>query len=264
MEKYYAELQVLNPTLTNFTKLCDDWNSKIVKNLELDKRGPYYRQNNKLSNPIFVAEYMDTKYNNGLPVSIDNYRIVFAVCKDVAALQFDVFYDSYFVKMVSRFDFCASSICNCNTNENRWCIKRMGDAHVGNITNLFMKKSFAFADMPKESILYIDKSENDIEVLSKAKDIAKEKIANVNKIKADIDGVAAKITSIIEQQISDTKTLNKHLADYEKSMDKFMEYNNAFINMYKTAISNKKKEQLLKEKAAIEEKLAKIDEGNEE
>ena len=259
MEKYYAELEVLNPTLTNFTNLYYfDWNSEYVKNLKLNKYGGYYNSRNEISNPIFVAEYAHTKYNNGVPISIDNYRIAFAVCKDVAMqkLKFPDFYESYFVEMVTSF-YEGNDHSNCDTTKNRWCIKCWKSSFISNVTKRLMKKSFSFIDMPKESILYIDKSENDIEVLTKAKDIAKEKIAAVNKIKADIDGVTAKITAIIEQQIVDTETLNKYLGD--NSMDKFMEHNNAFINMHKTAITNKKKEQLLKEKAAIEEKLAKID-----
>ena len=285
VEKYHPELYKLNPTLSHFTRLVyygqneEDIKKKLL--LELEKKyNCYYRLNSNgtvnnddiQNNAIFIFEYEYVKYDSGVPVSINKYFIAFAVCKDVAVggLKFNDFYDAYFLQptkaIIIDLTKC-SSTSDCNpsfaVNKDRWCKRCLGNAFVSNITAQMMKKSFSFSDMPKESIIYIDKTvtpikQDDIEILSKAMAITKKEIATVKDFNADIDVVTKKITSIIETYMADTEAMRKYLVNYGNSLETFNEHTNALRSMYKAAKTNKKIETLLKKKADMEEKLANL------
>ena len=265
VEQFYDEVYKLNPTLTDFNRFCRDyWPDRIVDELKFKQSKTAY--GDAVISPVFSVYWENLDYINQVPTSIIKYHIVFAIIPDYSGSEYYAsrFYGNFFVFPLNKLKFtrCTNGKCLRSTmkTNNSWCRKCYGEPYIDKMISDFMYDTMEFKNMPRESIIYIEKTVTPINetTLDKAKTLIQRDQSRFLELQAKIDNHGSEIKKWVEASFTE-------LANNKKIMDEMlsarggnsMESFKARVNVLEKRIATIAIE---KERAKIQEECAKIEE----
>lgn len=223
VEQFYAEIAGLNPLLSNFARLTGEyWPEKIIGELGLDKSGKDLYCDPAWA-PLFITTCGFLKYIDHKPVLVEEYLIVFAVCRQTIHYDSD-YYSQFFHYTHDSVGIINSINCRANCEKvkdtGKWCLRCHGSLQLNNLIKHVMRESMKFNDMSRYSILYIEKTDtvitdDSLETLARISRALVPEEDKVKQLQAKIDSVPKNIAQYIEMQLAEA-------AQYQKEMDEFL------------------------------------------
>ena len=281
VDQFYQYLRDLNPTVGHFKQITLMLGmADIAKELGLDSG--LRMDDNSL---IFQGTCEALEHENGVPVSISEYRILFLIGVEPANdrkyiakthYRYEVsvtcqFYDQFFRTSPKKISVVNSANEQCYghgapTDGSRiiWCLRCNGSFGMGQLQDL-MRRSMEFENMPKESIYHIEKTSTPIsgsEInMAEAARLAKIATDRVVQLQTTIDGAAEKIRRLVEEMEHatqcDKEGLQRLLASHG-SVDAFKEVMDAVVKKNDILLLTAEKNKLLNQRAKLEEEHQKL------
>lgn len=303
IDSYYKDLCQLNPVVDRLTQMArgsgeNHWEkSKAVKELGLELEMVQYS--------LLVQGVCRTlEYENSKPTAIVEYRITFAIGNDPNSnIKYTMvinrnfpkfsetcrFYDQLFYKSPNSMELenYVRGFCSGKHANKHWCLRCNGEFNIPNIIQQLMVESISFQNIPKESLLHIEKilapiNENNIAEAARVAKLEEERIV---QLQSSIAGSSAKLKSLVEEYMNalarDKECLQnllatrgsidlnkKEVADLTKK-NKLLELKNKKEKIQKEQAKNKEENEKLqakiqKEQSDMQQRQTNLDKEMEE